>query len=243
MIDKKKDQRGQNKRRYSFNETYFSKLNEEKAYWLGVMYADGNVSSNKRNTTGRIIFSSVDKDWVEKFSKCINYTGPVREEIHKKFKRSIWKITLDSRRMFEDLVNLGCIPRKSLVIKFPSIEEDLLSHFVRGYFDGDGSVTVCQNLKSSRWKILKASISSGSESFIAELIQKIPSKNKNYYKGKRIFEIKLSLNDSINLYHFMYKKSTIRLDRKYVKFKDYISDYQTKRCSTTIIDLPKGKKE
>lgn len=237
------DRRGQNKRKYTVNENYFSKLNEQKAYWLGVMYADGNVSTNNKNSTGRIVLSSTDKNWLIDFSKHIDYTGPIREEVHKKFKKSVWKITIDSRKMYDDLVKLGCVPRKSLIIEFPNINKDLYNHFIRGYFDGDGSVTICKNLKDSNWKILKASICSGSEKFIDQLSKILPIKNKRYYKGKRIFEIKMSLNDSVSLYNFMYKNSTVFLERKYSKFNEYLSNYQPRRGSTTIISNPKGIKE
>lgn len=232
------DKRGQNKRKYSFNNEYFRELNEQSCYWLGVMYADGNVSSNKKNTTGRVVFSSTDKCWVEDFSKALSYTGPVREEIHKKFNKSIWKITIDSRELYEDLVKLGCIERKSLILRFPNIPDDLVNHFIRGYFDGDGSVTICQNLSGSKWRILKSSFCSGSEEFLKVLSNKLPLKNKNCYKGKRIFELKYSLNDSILLYKYMYKNSSICLQRKYLKFKEYLDSYQPRRGSTTIIDHP-----
>lgn len=42
--------------------------------------------------------------------------------------------------MFEDLDKLGIRPNKSLDCIFPSLCEDLMSHFIRGLFDGDGCV-------------------------------------------------------------------------------------------------------
>jgi len=232
------DNRGQNKRKYSVNEEYFNELNEQSCYWLGVMYADGNISTNKKNSTGRVILSSTDISWLEIFKECISYTGPIRIEVHKKFKKSIGKITIDSRKMYDSLINLGCIPRKSLVIRFPKLPSNMISHFIRGYFDGDGSVTVCTNIKGSDWKILKSSFCSGSEEFLKEVSKNLPVKNKNCYKSKNIFELKFSLNDTITLYNYMYKNSSVYLYRKYLKFKEYIDNYQPRRGSTTIIDQP-----
>lgn len=225
-------------KKYTVNDRYFKELNEDSAYWLGVMYADGNVSENHKGTTGRVILSSTDKEWVENFSKVISYSGPVREEIHKKFKKSIWKVTIDSRALFEDLVKNGCVPKKSLVIKFPSIEKKLERHFIRGYFDGDGSVTVCKNIKSANWKILKTSFCSGSKEFLQELVERLPSKNKSVYSGKRIYEIKLSLNDSLNLYHYMYENSGEKLARKFIKFENYVMSYKPRGGSETTISHP-----
>ena len=40
--------------------------------------------------------------------------------------------------MAQSLIKLGCVPRKSLIITLPSIPKNLMHHFIRGYFDGDG---------------------------------------------------------------------------------------------------------
>ncbi len=45
--------------------------------------------------------------------------------------------------MFEDLCKHGCVPNKSLILEFPkTVPSDLIHHFIRGYFDGDGSVFI-----------------------------------------------------------------------------------------------------
>jgi DNA-binding transcriptional regulator WhiA len=122
------------------NDTYFSEIdNSQKAYWLGVLFADGNVS-RKNSKTGKIFFSSIDKEWIELFKKEINFTGKITKETHKKYKKDIYKISITSKIMFEDLVKLGCTPNKTFTLKFPKLKKELTSHFIRGYFDGDGSV-------------------------------------------------------------------------------------------------------
>ena len=53
-------------------------------------------------------------------------------------------ISLDiySKHMSDSLAKLGCIERKSLILEWPEwLEENLYSHFIRGYFDGDGSIS------------------------------------------------------------------------------------------------------
>jgi hypothetical protein len=44
------------------------------------------------------------------------------------------------RKMTDDLINLGCVPNKSLILLPPNLTEEFISHFIRGYFDGDGSI-------------------------------------------------------------------------------------------------------
>lgn len=42
--------------------------------------------------------------------------------------------------MANDLINLGCVPNKSLILMPPNLKNKFISHFIRGYFDGDGSI-------------------------------------------------------------------------------------------------------
>lgn len=45
--------------------------------------------------------------------------------------------------MFGDLSKHGCVPNKSLILKFPTtLPNELVNDFIRGYFDGDGSVYI-----------------------------------------------------------------------------------------------------
>jgi len=213
---------------YSCNDNYFEKIDtEEKAYWLGALYADGNVSTNGRNS-GLVFLSQKDYDWINKFLRCIQSTNKPVREFHKKFKTEIWKARITSLKMFNDLVSLGCVPRKSLIIEFPKLHLALINHFIRGYFDGDGTVGVYRNLTTHSWKILKSGFCSGSECFLKELVEYLPVKTKTIYKN-HIYNIKFSLRDSILLYEYMYKDASVYLERKHNIFVDYISSYKPRK--------------
>ena len=53
---------------------------------------------------------------------------------------------VNSPHLINTLISYGCTPKKSLTLKFPDISifknMDLIRHFIRGYFDGDGSVFI-----------------------------------------------------------------------------------------------------
>ena len=214
--------------KYSCNENFFEIIDtEEKAYWLGALYADGNVSQNKSGS-GKIFLSSKDKSWIEGFMKSIESTNKPTREFHKKYQKEIWKAQITSTKMFNDLVKLGCLPRKSLIITFPELNLKLIPHFIRGYFDGDGTVGVYQNLKTHSWKILKSGFCSGSEIFLKELVNYLPVKNKNIIFNKSLYIIQFSLMDSIVLHNYMYKDFTICLTRKFLKFSHYLLEYTKK---------------
>jgi transposase-like protein len=224
--------------KYSCNENFFELIDtEEKAYWLGALYADGNVSQNKTGS-GKIFLSSKDYKWIERFMRSIESTNKPTREFHKKYQKEIWKAQITSTKMFNDLVRLGCIPRKSMIITFPELPSNLISHFIRGYFDGDGTVGIYQNLKKHNWKILKSGICSGSELFLRELVTYLPTKNKNVVFNKSLYVIQLSLKDSILLHDYMYKNANVFLIRKAVIFTTYLSKYYSRERFNDYNNLP-----
>ncbi len=67
----------QNSRKYSVNDDYFSIIDtEEKAYWLGFIFADGYISNKNGKRVG-ITLKSSDRDHIIKFAKAISATYPV----------------------------------------------------------------------------------------------------------------------------------------------------------------------
>ena len=75
--------------KYTCDDSYFENIDtSEKAYWLGVLFADGSLSK-KASKTGQIFFSSTDEEWVKSFLKAINSTNTPNKEYHKKFKKVI----------------------------------------------------------------------------------------------------------------------------------------------------------
>ena len=131
-------------------------------------------------------------------------------------KRCRWTIT--DKHLWETLNNYGCTPRKSLTLKFPDEDifksKDLIRHFIRGYFDGDGCFTrhVYINTVSPSVSFL------GTKAFLDKILEysKIES---NYRHDKRHTEFTWTLEyhkePGIKLINYMYNNCTIYLDRKY----------------------------
>lgn len=86
-----------------------------------------------------MVFSSIDKNWIELFKHSIKSDRPIHREYHKKYQKEIWKISITSNQLYNSLIKHGCIDRKSKIIRIPDIDKNLIRHFIRGYFDGDGS--------------------------------------------------------------------------------------------------------
>lgn len=194
-----------------FNESYFQNIDsEDKAYFLGLLYADGNVYL-KRNRV-QITLINNDSHILQSFQKFINSTSKLYSD-----KGKYAKLILESEKMCQDLINLGCFPNKSLVLKFPTTEQVPIkwqSHFIRGYFDGDGHISKKKNY-------LFINVTSSKE-FIESLIEKIDSLGIEYtgpYKRYKKNEssahcVFIKSKSSTKFYEFLYQNSTIFLDRK-----------------------------
>jgi hypothetical protein len=142
-----KDRMGRN-RKYSLDVDFFKKIDtEDKAYWLGFLYADGCITDKSVN----ILINQNDIEILEKFKKSIQYSGIIEirnDKINygKKYGIKISKtakVRIGSVELREDLIKLGCFQRKTFILKFPTREQvpnHLIHHFIRGYFDGDGCV-------------------------------------------------------------------------------------------------------
>lgn len=215
--------------KYTCQDDFFNVIDtEKKAYWLGVLFADGNITK-KASKSGQIIFSSKDKDWVEQFLLDVGSNNSPNCEYQKVFKKYIWKAQITSAQMYNDLNNLGCTPTKTKTIRIPILEDELVHHFIRGYFDGDGTVGVYKNLKNSDWKILKSGFCSGSKEFIIDLLKILPVKNKTIKQSNECYITQHSLHDTLNLYNFMYENYTLCLNRKRQVFIDYLDTYTPRK--------------
>ena len=145
--------------RYSFNEHFFSEDSEKSFYWAGFIAADGCLKKHGNSDELDIGLSIIDKDHLEKFRYDINSTHPIRETMIKNSKQNKrWndtkrsEIQLLSKYLPKDLGKFNIVPRKSLIYTFPEwlISHSLLNHFMRGYFDGDGSWFVGPSRKTDQ---------------------------------------------------------------------------------------------
>lgn len=126
------------------NENYFKNIDSEfKAYILGFIYADGYIGDNYE-----VVMSLSDKvyDNFIILNKLKEEIGLSKDIKHGKSKINdkefgYWSFRIVNKTIWEDLYNLNLFPRKSLTMdKFPNIDFKLMNHFIRGYFDGDGSI-------------------------------------------------------------------------------------------------------
>lgn len=120
----------------------FSSYTKESCYWAGFIAADGHIRRD-RNTLS-IKLSKIDYNHLIKFKKFIG-TG-----VDVKFSGNYCYIDITNPYIVSDLKNNFFIETsKTFTLKFPSIPDEMKSHFIRGFFDGDGSITKTTTITTS----------------------------------------------------------------------------------------------
>ena len=204
-----------NKQGYPRNEFYFNKIDTpEKAYWLGFLYADGCT----HNGSSEVSIQLTDKEHIEKFKQAIGAINHKIVEIHDtrwENAKTLYMFSIKDKQLHADLCKWGCVPNKTFLInKIPNIPRDYVSHFLRGYFDGDGSLHYLKSTNNFR-----ISFTCGSVEFLEDIQKELGTSlsirnekgtNSNYLQISGRHQVERILN-------YLYKDSTesTRLDRKY----------------------------
>ena len=136
-------------RKYNINENYFDSIDTpEKAYILGLLFADGHNELKKHTISMSLIES--DKDLLEKIRVILNSEKPLEfiDYSNKLFNgskcKNQYRLLLFSSHICKTLLNYGMISNKSATLYYPQINPKLNQHFIRGYFDGNGCMCFSQ---------------------------------------------------------------------------------------------------
>lgn len=223
--------RGKSGFKKPFNESFFNVIDtEEKAYFLGFLTADGNVGIRKNSQPViRMELGQRDRYILEKLRECLDIDISVKET-----RKSCCCLRLHSKVMFDDLNKYGIVPNKTGKEKFYRLQDDMMPHYIRGFFDGDGWVT--NTTSHGKHKGKRKSIGFVSNhSFLNDL--------KNYlaYSINTNANIKIidrkgcsmllysSASDTSKIIDYIYKDATIYLERKYDK------------CNYVYVNTEKGE--
>lgn len=225
-------------RKYEINEDFFDTIDtEEKAYFLGFLYADGCNNMNHMWSIS-LELKDTDKEILDKLSSLIHIDPIVAKKQVKTYDRIkngkgvFSKLSINSKHMCLTLNSFGLTPNKSLTLKYPEqLSDNLHKHFIRGYFDGDGSISNEEN------KVSDCGMLSTNEfcKYIKQLIEKYKisssihqhwiykSSEDEEKKKTNVYRISLSGNRNIEKFlHWIYDDATIYLDRKYQRYLKFL---------------------
>jgi predicted transcriptional regulator len=228
-IELKARRLGLKKYPYTCDYHYFDEIDtEEKAYWLGFLTADGWINKNDTSNAGvtGIELQYGDVNHLKKFNKSIGGNYQITDRWRtcslsndKEKKHHLCCIRIFSLTMYNSLTNKGFAKNKSYDFYMPSLREDLIKHYIRGYFDGDGCFTFTN--KSFHINFITAS-----KMLSDDIVKVLKSNNFNVTVNEYINEFGTTMyrpdiyrqQDKINFLDWIYGDANIYLDRKYKKY-------------------------
>ena len=219
-------------RKHQFNAVSFSTFTPESCYWAGFIAADGGISNI--GTGLRLELGQKDAGHLSKLLKYVEDKDPYIVSGTKEcvFDGKIYQVKfcradVNSVEIIKDLKdNFNITHAKSLTIKPPTkIPNELIQHYIRGYFDGDGSICWSKTHKCAIF-----SICSGSDDLLQWIADNIKEQVDYDFapkaltaRGKVIGYIRQPWQGAKCIFTWMYKDSTpeTRLDRKHTRYLKY----------------------
>lgn len=219
--------------RYECNEDVFNVDTERSFYWAGFLAADGCLMlKDGKYKQVTLNLSIKDMDSLKAFVKDTQFRGPIQDKLVKARKKE-WNdskqgsVTISSDRLFDSLSRFGLHPRKTFTHRFPEwlAKHDLVHHFMRGYFDGDGSVFWTKPKNGRKYRQLFFNVR-GTPEFLLTFRQILeahttvrPRGNKPIRMNNNMGTLEYGGNRSlVSIRDFLYKDATRYLQRKYDKF-------------------------
>jgi hypothetical protein len=221
-----------------FNEDFFNSWSPVMAWVLGIIYTDGNIQKWYNRQTkygiGRLSITQKEPELLNKvlalmkcdaklyYAKKREYAYQVDNEHKKIVAGELYRFNITSDKLYDQLISLGVMPNKSLQMMFPEIPPAHTRHFIRGCWDGDGSVYI-----EGKSRGVRAQYTCGSSMFIKKLVDellKVGLSNITIHELKRkstTFYIKIQGSNLKKLFHYLYDDvpPTKYLQRKYDIFK------------------------
>lgn len=219
--------------RYSIDDAFFKEWSPAMAYVFGYIVADGSLEDASYLRGKCVRISSKDFDILERIRNTLRSKHTIREvgpcecweaDGTKKYISSPkYLLRIGCKEIYNDLIALGLCPRKSLNVSLPRITKQYLSHFIRGYFDGDGCVFVENDVR------LRVIFTSGSYGFLKDLsiaLKKEVGVNlRNINKSTRSYQLNYSTRESLRILNYLYREvdDKLFLERKYNIYLDFLN--------------------
>lgn len=206
------------------NLSYFDDIDsEDKAYWLGFLAADGNITCSDGRYRIALVIKADDKKHLELFRQSLNSSSTIRSKMV--MGNEYVLIQISGKQLAKRLVELGITPRKSLTLEFPvMLPDELNRHFMRGYFDGDGCIARSRACKQLQFMVL------GTKSFLEvycdKLLQAGCISSVCLYLAKAssgCYQIAYTGNRQVpRIMNWLYQDATIFLSRKRQRYLELI---------------------
>lgn len=200
------------------NHDYFKTWSRNMAYIFGLWCADGNISMKNNNYQFSITLHKNDNYLLQRILNEMNSEHKIYDK-----KDGSCRFIIGSKTICQDILILGGKERKSLDLEFPNVSKEYLADFIRGYFDGDGTIFKDR----FAYKIL------GTKEFLITVAEKLKENNieisnikqhhPEFGESNNCYRLSIYKKHQANKFaEFIYKDldDTLFLKRKYDIFKD-----------------------
>lgn len=218
------------KRHYLFNESYFHNIDSgTKAYFLGLIAADGYIDDSRN----LFVLTSINSEVLYKLLEEMNAEGIELSRDDGSYKNSgaCYSIRISSKELVKDLMSHGIYHNKSTTYgNIPIISAAFLWDYLRGYIDGDGSVTFSYKtfiVKSKKYVYPNLSVSIiATQSFIDAVVKVFEIKGFSIQPShtEGMFYLRISKKEELlRMYPLLYnEKSKVYFQRKKDKWDQYM---------------------
>ncbi len=214
---------------------FFMRENKKTAYWAGFLVADGYIGKSNR-----LEFTQKNKEVVEKYCEDLKID---KKKIIKRFNRyrskgriksgEGYRVLVSAYKLNEDLLRWGIGFRKSYIFYKPIVSKKLLPHYLRGWFDGDGSISVFYHKRRSIKNVNKIPnfqfALTGTKDSVLWFKKKIIECGYNFKKGINVYKKKNTIAHTIrvtssNVQYLLKFAEILKVDNNY-HFKEKWSNY------------------
>lgn len=191
------------------------------AYAVGLITADGSLSKDGRHVS----FVSKDIEMIINFQKCLGVICKIGKKSSGSNQNKVYHVVqIGDVNFYNFLLSIGLMPNKSKVIKNVKVPDKYFFHFLRGYFDGDGSF---YSYFDPRWKsslMFYTTFSCASKVYIRWLQKIILGKlgiHGHIAKSAKnsAYQLRYAKAESLRLLRNLYSNARISLSRKRLKIK------------------------
>lgn len=214
----------------------FSSFTPSSCYWAGFIAADGCLRSNGVE----VELAECDKKHLHKLCKFGGRDNKLWNR--EKYGHKSASMSLVSKQIAKDLKNnFSICKNKSLILSPPNLPKHLISHYIRGYMDGDGSIGWHKHCKS-----IRLCFTSGSSDILnwikTTVVKKVSTSGSPSvrHKNNNCYYLEFKNKNTIDILNWLYLDSTpnTRLTRKYKKYLELkklylIGDTNNGRSFTT----------
>lgn len=193
-------------KRFKVDESAFSRITSESAYWVGFLMADGCIITANKTPQIQLGLSRKDANHLWKFRKFLK----TKAKVGKCGNPNAVQIRVSSRKLVESLRRFGVVPRKSFTAKVKGLENN--RHFWRGVIDGDGHIT--RSNDKYKYALIHLCGSKFLVSQFRDFVKSISSTKAEVHSVGSIFRINIRGSSAVSIIRKLYEKCSTSLDRK-----------------------------